>query len=100
MGLKDEVGLAGNPDAVGDEMVRKNGWIQLVVGLVGLSLVDLGQRSLASRVRKLWSFRVSDLGLGSIRQHRFGRQPRQAKQHGKERQPKAHQNPGWELKPS
>jgi hypothetical protein len=42
MRLEDEVGLAGNPDAIGNEMVRKDGRIQLVVGLVSLSLVDVG----------------------------------------------------------
>ncbi len=44
MRLEDEVGLAGNPDAIGNEMVRKDGRIQLVVGLVSLALVDVGQR--------------------------------------------------------
>jgi hypothetical protein len=43
MRLEDEISLAVNPDAVGNEMVRKNGWIQLVVRLVSLSLVDVGQ---------------------------------------------------------
>jgi hypothetical protein len=43
MRLEDEVGLPGNPDPVGDEVVGKNGWIQLVVGLISLSLVDVGQ---------------------------------------------------------
>jgi hypothetical protein len=37
--------------------------------------------------------------LRSIGQHRSGWQRRQAKQHGRDRQPKAHQNPAKELEP-
>ena len=83
MRLEDEVGLAGNPDAVGDEVVRKDGWIQLVVGLVSLSLVDVGQRWTVCRG---WLGRGCLRGgyesLGGIGQKRLSRQRRKAKQHG------------------
>jgi hypothetical protein len=41
--LKDEIRLPRDPDTIGNEMVRKDGGIQLVIGLVSLSLVDLRQ---------------------------------------------------------
>ena len=44
VGLEDEVGLARDPYAIGDEMVGEDGRILLIVGLIRLSLVDLGQR--------------------------------------------------------
>ena len=44
VGLEDEVGLTRDPNAIGDQMVQKDGRILLVVGLIRLPLVDLGQR--------------------------------------------------------
>ena len=43
MGLEDEVGLTRDPNAIGDEMVQEDGRILLVVGLVGLALVNVGR---------------------------------------------------------
>ncbi len=85
MRLEDEVGLAGDPNAIRDEMVRKDGGIQLVVGLVRLSLVDVGQRfpvHRAAALRQWGDLRDGNLSLGCVGKRRLCRQSRQAKQHG------------------
>jgi hypothetical protein len=94
VGLEDEICLPGDPDTIGNEMVRKDGRIQLIIGLVSLPLVDMGQRLTVRRGRLgRGDLRARDLSLGSIGQRGPGWQARQAKKHGRNRQPKAHQNP-------
>ena len=84
--LEDKVSLPGNPDAVCDQVSRENGWVFLVVRLVGLALIDLGQR-LPARLK------AGDLcGLGRLRDCLLGL--RRIRQVGGERRQAERENAG------
>jgi hypothetical protein len=77
-------------------MVRKDCWIQLIVGLIRLSLVDMGQRS---PIYRLWlwrgKWRCRGLSLWDIGQRAHlgqQRQSWQAQEYGRKQKPTTHQS--------